>query len=117
VEGLVLPFDPFWARSIYHLYVIRVRDRQQLREYLAAAGIGTGIHYPIPLHLQKAYSALDYREGDFPVTEKVSGQILSLPMYPELGRAEQKYVVEHVLAWLDLQRSVPSNYAREESAA
>ena len=116
-DGLVLPFDPFWARSIYHLYVIRVRDRQQLREHLAAAGIGTGIHYPIPLHLQKAYGALGYREGNFPVTEKVAAQILSLPMYPELGRAEQKYVVENMLAWLDSQRSVPVSYAREESAA
>ena len=116
-DGLVLPFEPFWARSIYHLYVIRVRDRQQLREHLAAAGIGTGIHYPIPLHLQKVYGALGFREGNFPVTEKGAAQILSLPMYPELGRAEQKYVVDNVLAWLDLKRRVPVNYAQEESAA
>jgi dTDP-4-amino-4,6-dideoxygalactose transaminase len=116
-EGVVLPFEPFWARPIYHLHVIRTRDRQQLREHLAAAGIGTGIHYPIPLHLQKAYAALGYREGNFPVTEKVAAQILSLPMYPELGRAEQKYVVDTVLAWLDLERSVPVNYAQEESPA
>ena len=76
-----------------------------------------GIHYPIPLHLQKAYDALGYREGDFPVTEIVAAEILSLPMYPELGRAEQKYVVDKVLAWLDLERSVPVNYAQEESVA
>ena len=70
------------------------------------AGIGTGIHYPIPLHLQKAYHALGYREGDFPVTERAAAEILSLPMYPELGRAEQEFVVEHVLAHLHLQSSL-----------
>jgi dTDP-4-amino-4,6-dideoxygalactose transaminase len=116
-DGVVLPFEPYWARPIYHLYVIRARNRQGLREHLAAAGIGTGIHYPIPLHLQKAYGALGYREGNFPVTEKVAAQILSLPMYPELGHAEQKYVVDTLLAWLDLERSVPVNYAQDESAA
>jgi dTDP-4-amino-4,6-dideoxygalactose transaminase len=99
-DGVVLPFEPRWSRAVYHLYVMRVRDREQLRAYLAAAGIGTGIHYPIPLHLQKAYRALGYREGDFPVTERVAAEILSLPMYPELSRAEQKYVVENILSHL-----------------
>jgi dTDP-4-amino-4,6-dideoxygalactose transaminase len=99
-DGLVLPFEPPWARAVYHLYVIRTSDREQLRSHLAAAGIGTGIHYPIPLHLQKAYGALGYREGDFPVTERAAAEILSLPMYPGLGRAEQEYVVESAMAHL-----------------
>jgi len=114
-DGVVLPFEPRWARAVYHLYVMRVRDREQLRTHLAAAGIGTGIHYPIPLHLQKAYRALGYCKGDFPVTERVAAEILSLPMYPELSRAEQECVVENILAYLDLQARVGTN--QEESVA
>jgi dTDP-4-amino-4,6-dideoxygalactose transaminase len=114
-DGVVLPFEPRWARAVYHLYVMRVRDREQLRTHLAAAGIGTGIHYPIPLHLQKAYRALGYRKGDFPVTERVAAEILSLPMYPELERAQQECVVEKILAYLDLQARAGTN--QEESVA
>jgi dTDP-4-amino-4,6-dideoxygalactose transaminase len=114
-DGVFLPFEPHWARAAYHLYVMRVRDREQLRAHLAAAGIGTGIHYPIPLHLQKAYHALGYRVGDFPVTERVAAEILSLPMYPELSRAEQEYIVENILAYLDLQARVDTN--QEKSVA
>lgn len=97
VDGPILPFEPDWSRSIYHLYVVRVRDREKLQSHLAAANIGTGIHYPIPLHLQKAYRSLGYKEGDFPVTERVSAEILSLPMFPQLGRVEQEYIVERVM--------------------
>ena len=116
-DGLVLPFELFWARPIYHLYVIRTRDRQQLRDHLAAAGIGTGIHYPIPLHLQKAYVALGYREGNFPVLKKSLHRSSPCRCTPISGHAEQKYVVDTVLAWLDLQRSAPVELAQEESAA
>jgi dTDP-4-amino-4,6-dideoxygalactose transaminase len=114
-DGVVLPFEPRWSRAVYHLYVMRVREREQMRTHLAAAGIGTGIHYPIPLHLQKAYCALGYRKGDFPVTERVAAEILSLPMYPELTRTEQEYVVENILAYLDLQAMVGTN--EEKSVA
>ena len=71
-------------RSSYHLFVIRVAQRDALIDVLAAEGIGTGIHYPIPLHLQKAYRALGYCSGSFPVAERLAGEILSLPMYPQL---------------------------------
>ncbi len=74
--------------------MIRVADREQLKDYLEAAGIGTGIHYPIPLHLQKAYAALGYHRGDFPVTESVAAEILSLPMFPELTEAMQVRIAE-----------------------
>jgi dTDP-4-amino-4,6-dideoxygalactose transaminase len=114
-DAVVLPFEPRWTRAVYHLYVMRVREREQLRTHLATAGIGTGIHYPIPLHLQKAYRALGYRKGDFPVTERVAAEILSLPMYPELSRAEQEYVVENILSHLGLQARVGMN--QEESVA
>jgi dTDP-4-amino-4,6-dideoxygalactose transaminase len=84
-----------------------------------APNIGTGIHYPIPLHLQTAYRGLGYREGDFPVTKRIAAEILSLPMYPQLGRAEQEYVVESVLEYLclDSARAVSSGGARVESVA
>jgi dTDP-4-amino-4,6-dideoxygalactose transaminase len=119
VDGLVLPFEPEWSRAIYHLYVVRIRDREGLRRHLAAANIGTGIHYPIPLHLQRAYRRLGYREGDFPVTERIAAEILSLPMFPQLTRPEQECVVETVSGYLCLQpeSSIPSNLGRQESAA
>ncbi len=96
VDGLVLPFEPLWAQPIYHLYVLRVQDRQGLQSDLKAVGIGTGIHYPIPLHLQKAYRTLGYSKGDLPVTEKIASEILSLPMYPQLTAVQQESIVEAV---------------------
>jgi dTDP-4-amino-4,6-dideoxygalactose transaminase len=85
---------------VYHLYVIRTADREGMMEHLKSAGIGTGIHYPIPLHLQKAYAALNYGPGDFPVTERVAGEILSLPMFPQLTAQQQGRVAEEVAAFL-----------------
>jgi dTDP-4-amino-4,6-dideoxygalactose transaminase len=93
IEGIVVPFEPDWARAIYHLYVVRVPDRQEMQNSLKAAGIATGIHYPVPLHLQEAYRQLGYRKGDLPVTERVSAQIVSLPMYPQLTRNQQAKVI------------------------
>jgi dTDP-4-amino-4,6-dideoxygalactose transaminase len=77
-----------FAESVYHLYVIMVDDRDNLQQYLADKGIATGLHYPLPLHLQKAYQHLGYKKGDFPVTEKSAARLLSLPMYPELTREQ-----------------------------
>jgi dTDP-4-amino-4,6-dideoxygalactose transaminase len=93
-EGVILPFEPSWSKAVYHLFVVRVADREQLKDYLGAKGIGTGIHYPIPLHLQKAYATLSYSKGDFPVTERVAAEILSLPMFPGLTEAMQERVAE-----------------------
>lgn len=95
-EEIELPEEPTWAKSVYHLFVIRTEKRDDLQQYLKDAGIGTGIHYPIPLHVQKAYLPLSYKHGDFPVSEKVASEILSLPMYPQLGLDEQKYVAEKI---------------------
>ena len=92
-DGVILPFEPSWSRAIYHLYVVRVPDRQEMQNGLKTAGIGTGIHYPVPLHLQQAYRGLDYCSGDFPVTERVAAEILSLPMYPQLTDNQQATVV------------------------
>jgi len=114
-----VPHEPAWSRAVYHLYVVRSLYREPLIAFLKDSGIGTGIHYPIPLHLQKAYRALGYREGDFPVAEKAAAEILSLPMYPHLSHAEQEYVAEKVMAHLCRQSesSVSSMQDREESAA
>lgn len=99
--GVVLPYESAWAKSVYHLYVVRCRQRDALQRHLAAANIGTGIHYPIPLHLQKAYRGLGYREGDFPVAERAAREILSLPMYPGLTSEQQDRVAEQVAAFAD----------------
>jgi dTDP-4-amino-4,6-dideoxygalactose transaminase len=93
IEGLILPFEPTWSRAVYHLYVVQVPDRQEMQNSLKAAGIGTGIHYPVPLHVQNAYRGLGYGNGDLPVTERVSARILSLPMYPQLSDGQLARVV------------------------
>lgn len=92
-----LPHEPEWTHAVYHLFVIRVQDRAQLQKSLAEANIGTGIHYPIPLHLQKAYKHLGYAEGDFPVTEKAALEIVSLPMFPGITPEQQEQVAQRVL--------------------
>jgi dTDP-4-amino-4,6-dideoxygalactose transaminase len=91
------PFVPEWSRPVFHLYVVRVPDREALQQQLTAAGVGTGIHYPIPLHLQKAYANLGYRSGSFPVSEAVASQILSLPMFPNLSVDHQRLTAAAVL--------------------
>jgi dTDP-4-amino-4,6-dideoxygalactose transaminase len=97
VEGLVIPFDPPSSKSIYHLYVVRVNNREQVMKELGDAGIGTGIHYPVPLHQQKAYAHLGYKRGDFPVTDKIAPEILSLPMFPNLSAEQQSRVVNAII--------------------
>jgi dTDP-4-amino-4,6-dideoxygalactose transaminase len=96
-ESLGLPYEPSWSRAVFHLYVIRTADREGLIQHLKEAEIGSGIHYPIPLHLQKAYVALNYSVGDFPVSERVAEEIVSLPMFPQLTAEQQLKVVEEVL--------------------
>ncbi len=98
VEGSIIrPFEPSWSRAVYHLYVVRTADRDGMMNRLKDAGIATGIHYPIPLHMQKAYDYLNYRQGDFPVTEKIAAEIVSLPMYPTLQPEQQARVVKEML--------------------
>ena len=97
---LVAPYEPSWSRAVYHLYVVRTPDREGLMDHLKKAGIGTGIHYPIPLHLQKAYTSMGYKRGDFPVTEKAAKEIVSLPMFPQLTPQQQNRVIEESLRFL-----------------
>ena len=93
IEGVIFPQEPEWSKGVYHLYVIKVKNRDDVQKKLAEKGISTGLHYPIPLHLQNAYKHLGYKKGDFPVTEKHAEQLLSLPMFPELTKEEIEYVV------------------------
>ncbi len=95
-KGLRLPFEPTWSKAVFHLYVIQVQNREQLQKHLGERGIGTGIHYPIPLHLQNAYKKLGYQRGAFPVSEAAASHILSLPMSPELTRAQQTRIAQQV---------------------
>ena len=103
VDGAVVaPSEPSWSRAVYHLYVVRTDDRESLMEHLKKAGIGTGIHYPIPLHLQKAYASMQYSAGDFPVAEKAAAEIVSLPMFPQLKAEQQARVVEEILTFTSM---------------
>jgi dTDP-4-amino-4,6-dideoxygalactose transaminase len=95
-SGVVTPHEAPGCKAIYHLYVIRTARRDALRDHLNAQGIGTGIHYPVPIHLQKAAAFMGYKEGDFPVTEKAVTEILSLPMYAELTAEQVKTVADEI---------------------
>ena len=99
-QALSVPFEPSWSRAVYHLYVIRTDDREGLMSHLKEAGIGVGIHYPVPLHLQKAYVPLNYSSGDFPIAERVSTEVLSIPMFPHLAEAMQRRVANEILGFL-----------------
>jgi dTDP-4-amino-4,6-dideoxygalactose transaminase len=91
---LQLPQEAPFAESVWHLYVVRHPRRDALKKHLEDNGVGCAVHYPIPLHLQKAYAHLGHKPGDFPVTEKAAQQCLSLPIYPELTDAQITRVVE-----------------------
>ena len=88
-----IPIEKDYTKHVYHLYVIRTKNRNMLQKRLETYGIRTGIHYPVPVHLQKAYSGLSYMIGDLPVTEKYANAILSLPMFPGLKREEIEMTV------------------------
>ncbi len=94
--SVIIPFELEFVKSSYYVYVIRVKNREKLQKYLTDQGIGTMIHYPVPIHLQKAYKFLRYKKGDFPETEKAAREILSLPLCPEIKSVEQKYVAKKI---------------------
>jgi dTDP-4-amino-4,6-dideoxygalactose transaminase len=86
--GFEPPVEAPYARHVYHVYAVRTPDRVGLQRTLHAHGIASGIHYPVPVHLQPAYSDLGYQAGDFPESERAASEVLSLPMYPELSHTE-----------------------------
>ncbi len=101
MPGVTLPAPTPGAQPSWHLYPIRVAERQRVGERLHAAGIGTGLHYPTPIHLQPAYASLGYAPGDFPHAEAYAATCLSLPMFPELTAAQQEHVASALSAILE----------------
>jgi dTDP-4-amino-4,6-dideoxygalactose transaminase len=101
-SGVIVPEIPEGGRHVFHCYVVRVPGgkRDDLRAYLAERGIGTGVHYPVPIHLQEASAFLGYRQGDFPVTERLANEVVSLPMYPELTDTQVDTVAEAVAGFM-----------------
>ena len=96
VANIITPFVPANSKPVYHLYAVRVQNREQVQKQLIGAGIATGIHYPVPVHLQNAYQSLGYKAGDLPFTEQVSRETLSLPMYPNLTVEEQEFIAHSI---------------------
>ena len=101
VPGITLPEQADYARHVYHVYAIRCDRRDDLMTFLQQRGIGCGVHYPVPIHLQPAYRGLGQRGGDFPHAEAAARRMVSLPMYPELTRADLCRVAECVAEWQD----------------
>jgi dTDP-4-amino-4,6-dideoxygalactose transaminase len=95
-EEVITPAEASYARHVYHIYAIRVSNRDEAIKCLADQGIATGIHYPVPVHLQEAYQSLGYKRGSFPVSERSAAEFLSLPMYPELTQSQIEQVIEGV---------------------
>jgi dTDP-4-amino-4,6-dideoxygalactose transaminase len=95
-SGVTTPVEMPYARHVWHVYTVRTAERDELQQALSAAGVQTGIHYPIPVHLQPAYADLGYRAGDFPHAEAAAKQVLSLPMFPEMTEAQLQEVVAAV---------------------
>ena len=114
IEDLILPsVFPSKSRSVFHLYVIRTERRDKLKEYLLDKGISTGVHYPLPLHLQPAFRYLGYRKGDFPVAERCAARILSLPLFPELKEEQVGYIARQIKSFFNKPR-VRNNLERRK---
>jgi dTDP-4-amino-4,6-dideoxygalactose transaminase len=96
VEEIIPPFEATYARHVYHVYAVRVQDRNEVIRHLEGKGIGCGVHYPVPVHLQEAYANLGYERGAFPVSEQIANEFVSLPMFPELSEAQIDFVIETV---------------------
>jgi dTDP-4-amino-4,6-dideoxygalactose transaminase len=104
-DEVFTPLEAECAKHVYHLYVIKTHRRDELQQWLKSKGIGTGLHYPVPLHLQKAYEDLGHKEGDFPVAEECARQTLSLPIFPELTRGEIGRVASEIKAFFARPRN------------
>jgi len=96
VGDIIFPKEMPYAKHVYHLYVIQTTKRNELQSYLTSKGIGTGLHYPMPLHLQRCFSNLEYKRGDFPMAEQLAERCLSLPMFAEMTNEQIGYVVDAI---------------------
>jgi dTDP-4-amino-4,6-dideoxygalactose transaminase len=96
IEGIATPFEADYSRHVYHIYAVRLQERDRVRRHLEKMEIGCAVHYPIPIHLQEAYRNLGHRTGAFPIAENLAEEFLSLPMFPELTEAQIEYVARCV---------------------
>jgi dTDP-4-amino-4,6-dideoxygalactose transaminase len=117
LEEIVTPYKDPHARHVYHIYAVRVREREEVIRRLGEMGIACGIHYPVPVHLQEAYSNLGYAEGSFPIAEQVAKEFVSLPMFPELTPAQIDIVAAGVKETLNAQRSTLSSTLQQTSSS
>lgn len=99
-DNIIKPIERGNSKHVYYVYTIRVKNRDGLQKYLKENKIASQIYYPVPLHLQPAYSSLGYKKGDFPITEKVCDEIISLPLFPELTKEEIEYISEKVNSFI-----------------
>jgi dTDP-4-amino-4,6-dideoxygalactose transaminase len=100
IDEVITPHQANYARHVYHVYAVRVPDRDQIMSILRERGVQTAIHYPVPIHLQPAYKTLGYQPGDFPVSERIATEFLSLPMFPELTNAQIDFVADALISAL-----------------
>jgi dTDP-4-amino-4,6-dideoxygalactose transaminase len=107
-SDIIAPIETPESTHVYHLYVIRSSQRDALQAYLKEQGIGTAIQYPLPVHLQPFYANRGFQQGQFPVAEQVCGEILSLPMFPEMTAEQVEYVVAQVLEFAKTASAVGS---------
>jgi dTDP-4-amino-4,6-dideoxygalactose transaminase len=110
-DAILCPYEPSWSRAVYHLYVIRTANRDALMEHLKRENIATGIHYPVPLHLQKAYASRDYSCDDFPVASRIASEIVSLPMFPQLTSEQQARVSREISRFTGDSKSIKDDKA------
>jgi dTDP-4-amino-4,6-dideoxygalactose transaminase len=96
LKGITLPREMDYARHVYHIYAVRTKNRAALESFLAGKGIACLIHYPLPIHLQDAYRSFGLESGNFPIAEKYAGELLSLPMYPELAESQIEHVAREI---------------------
>lgn len=102
LDKIKTPFEPEYNKHVYYLYTIKVLEKRDgLQEYLKSDRISTCVYYPLPLHLQEVYRDLRYGKGDFPASEKCSGEVLSLPIYPELGETEIKAMANKIKGYFE----------------
>jgi dTDP-4-amino-4,6-dideoxygalactose transaminase len=106
LAGLTLPSVAEYGLPVYHIYAVRLKERDRILQALAQRGIACGIHYPKPVHLQKAYHSLGLGAGSFPVAEKCADEFLSLPMFPELTPAQLETVVQEIKSLLPLAKNL-----------
>ncbi len=105
IDGIKLPIISHDYLPVFHLFVIQVENRDKIQEILGEKGISTGLHYPVPLHRQKAYTDMDLKEGSFPVTEESASKILSLPMFPELTEEQIRYVCQELSQAIESEKN------------